>query len=161
MLVGALLVIARLLRLGFVANFISTPVLTGFKAGIGLVILLDQAPKLLGVHIAKHGFFADLINLAHHIPETSLPMLAVAATTLVILVTVEVLRPHSPAPLFIVGGANLNFPDIDPACFAPSIAREIWRRDGMSTASDFKLRHYPKFKSGHPELGGTRSNVLL
>jgi MFS superfamily sulfate permease-like transporter len=41
------------LRLGFVANFISTPVLTGFKAGIGLVIVLDQLPKLLGLHVAK------------------------------------------------------------------------------------------------------------
>ena len=38
----------RLLRLGFVADFISAPVLTGFKAGIGLVIVLDQVPKLLG-----------------------------------------------------------------------------------------------------------------
>ena len=41
-LVGAMLLLARLLKLGFVANFISTPVLTGFKAGIGLVIVLDQ-----------------------------------------------------------------------------------------------------------------------
>jgi sulfate permease, SulP family len=47
LLVGAALVAARLLKLGFVANFISTPVLTGFKAGIGLVIVLDQVPKLL------------------------------------------------------------------------------------------------------------------
>jgi MFS superfamily sulfate permease-like transporter len=48
-LVGAMLLLARLLRLGFVANFISAPVLTGFKAGIGLVIVLDQVPKLLGI----------------------------------------------------------------------------------------------------------------
>src|SRR5215470_15294559 len=45
-LVGAILIAARLIRLGFVANFISAPVLTGFKAGIGLVIVLDQLPKL-------------------------------------------------------------------------------------------------------------------
>ena len=51
LLVGVMLVAAAVLRLGFVANFISTPVLTGFKAGIGLVIVLDQVPKLLGVHI--------------------------------------------------------------------------------------------------------------
>ena len=43
----------RVLRLGFVANFISEPVLTGFKSGIGLVIVVDQMPKLLGVHIEK------------------------------------------------------------------------------------------------------------
>jgi MFS superfamily sulfate permease-like transporter len=56
-LVGALLVAAAVLRLGFVANFISEPVLTGFKSGIGLVIVVDQIPKLLGVHIEKAGFF--------------------------------------------------------------------------------------------------------
>ena len=77
-----MLMLAALLRLGFVANFISTPVLTGFKAGIGLVIVLDQVPKLLGVHIAKQGFFRDVLSVAHHVPETSLITLAVAAATL-------------------------------------------------------------------------------
>src|SRR5512139_2881849 len=64
-LVGAMLIVARLLNLGFVANFISTPVLTGFKAGIGLVIVLDQVPKLLGIHITKQGFFHDLASVVH------------------------------------------------------------------------------------------------
>ena len=104
-LVGAMLMLARLLRLGFVANFISTPVLTGFKAGIGLVIVLDQVPKLLGVHIAKQGFFRDLLSVAQHVPETSLLTLAVAAATLAVLVGMERLWPHSPAPLVAVGGA--------------------------------------------------------
>ena len=61
-LVGVLLLLARVLRLGFLANFISAPVLTGFKAGIGLVIVLDQVPKLLGVHITKAGFFRDVLE---------------------------------------------------------------------------------------------------
>jgi high affinity sulfate transporter 1 len=104
-LVGAMLVLARLLRLGFVANFISTPVLTGFKAGIGLVIVLDQAPKLLGIHFTKQGFFVDLASLAHHIPETSLITLAVAAATFAVLIGMERRWPHSPAPLVAVGGA--------------------------------------------------------
>jgi sulfate permease, SulP family len=104
-LVGVMLVLARLLRLGFVANFISTPVLTGFKAGIGLVIVLDQVPKLLGIHITKAGFFRDLFDVVRHIPETSLITLAVAAATFAILVGMERLWPHSPAPLVAVGGA--------------------------------------------------------
>src|SRR5512141_883586 len=70
-MVGAMLLLARLARLGFVANFISTPVLTGFKAGIGLVIVLDQVPKLLGLHITKQNFFYDLVSVARHVPETS------------------------------------------------------------------------------------------
>jgi SulP family sulfate permease len=105
LLVGVMLVLARLARLGFVANFISTPVLTGFKAGIGLVIVLDQVPKLLGIHITKHGFFRDLLQVAHHIPETSLITLAVAAATFAILIGMERLWPHSPAPLVAVGSA--------------------------------------------------------
>jgi high affinity sulfate transporter 1 len=104
-LVGAMLLLARLMRLGFVANFISTPVLTGFKAGIGLVIVLDQVPKLLGVHIDKHGFFRDLVSVGQHLPETSLITLAVAAATFAILIGMERLWPHSPAPLVAVGGA--------------------------------------------------------
>jgi high affinity sulfate transporter 1 len=103
-LVGVILVLAGVLRLGFVANFISTPVLTGFKAGIGLVIVLDQVPKLLGIHIHKEGFFRDILSLVQHVPETSLATLAVAVATLVVLIGMEWRWPHSPAPLVAVGG---------------------------------------------------------
>ncbi len=104
-LVGAMLVLARLLRLGFVANFISAPVLTGFKAGIGLVIVLDQVPKLLGIHIAKQGFFADALSVARHVADTSPLTLAVAVATFAILIGMERRWPHSPAPLVAVGGS--------------------------------------------------------
>ena len=62
LLVGAVLVLAAALRLGFLANFISEPVLVGFKAGIGAVIILDQVPKLLGTHIVKGGFFHNVVR---------------------------------------------------------------------------------------------------
>src|SRR5512139_2141458 len=103
-LVGAMLMLAALLRLGFVASFISAPVLTGFKAGIGLVIVLDQVPKLLGIHIEKDGFIRDLFSVAHHVPDASLITVAVAAATLLVLVGMERLWPHLPAPLVAVGG---------------------------------------------------------
>ncbi len=103
-LVGVMLLAARLLRLGFVANFISAPVLTGFKAGIGLVIVLDQVPKLLGIHITKQGFFLDVLSVAQHLPQTSMITLAVAIATFVVLIGMERLWPHSPAPLVAVAG---------------------------------------------------------
>ena len=98
-LVGAILLLASVLRLGFVANFISTPVLTGFKCGIGLVIVLDQLPKLLGVHITKQGFFPDLWHLFQALPDSSGLTLLVALLSLAILIGMERLWPHSPAPL--------------------------------------------------------------
>ena len=104
LLVGAMLVLARLLKLGFVANFISTPVLTGFKAGIGLVIVLDQVPKLLGIHITKQGFFADALSIVQHLSATSMITLAVAVATFVVLIGMERLWAHSPAPLVAIGG---------------------------------------------------------
>ena len=79
LLVGAFLMAAAVLRLGFLANFISDPVLTGFKAGIGLVIVVDQVPKLLGVHIERGHFFRKIFSILQHIPETSLPTLILGA----------------------------------------------------------------------------------
>ena len=104
-LVGILLLAARLMKLGFVASFISVPVLTGFKAGIGVVILLDQIPKLLGLHGTKQSFFADLVSLLRHLPDTSLVTLAVGGITLAVLLAMEWLKPHSPAPLGAVAAA--------------------------------------------------------
>jgi len=103
-LVGAMLLVARLLRLGFVANFISTPVLTGFKAGIGAIIVLDQVPKLLGIHITKQGFFLDAASVLQHLPQTSPMTLAVALVTVAVLIGMEWRWPHSPAPLAAIGG---------------------------------------------------------
>jgi len=102
LLVGAILVLASFLRLGFIANFISEPVLVGFKAGIGLVIVLDQFPKLLGFHIQKGTFFHNLLGLVQGLPETSIATLAVGAVMVAILVLLEHLYPRSPAPLITV-----------------------------------------------------------
>src|SRR5215469_8973992 len=76
LLVGGVLVLASLLRLGFVANFISEPVLIGFKAGIGLVIVADQIPKLLGIHLPRGSFVHNLIGIFGGLSKTSMATLA-------------------------------------------------------------------------------------
>lgn len=101
-LVGVMLIVARVLRLGFLSNFISEPVLTGFKAGIGFVIVVDQLPKLLGIHINKEGFFRDVASIVAHVPETSWPTLAVALGTLAVIALSVRFLPKSPAPLLAV-----------------------------------------------------------
>jgi high affinity sulfate transporter 1 len=99
LLVGAILLVASLFRLGFIASFISEPVLIGFKAGIGLVIILDQLPKLLGVHFDKGHFLHNLLAIIQSLPGTSLPTLAIGAGTIVVLVALERWLPRAPAPL--------------------------------------------------------------
>jgi len=102
LLTGAFLVLACVLRLGFVASFISEPVLVGFKAGIGLVIVLDQIPKLLGVHFPKGGFFHNLVALAGAVPHLLWPAFVLGVVTLVLLVALERFLPKIPAPLVAV-----------------------------------------------------------
>jgi MFS superfamily sulfate permease-like transporter len=97
-----MLVAARAMRLGFLANFISEPVLTGFKAGVGFVIVVDQLPKLLGIHIQKEGFFRDVASIVAHVTELSWPTVAVAAATLAVIALAQRLLPRSPAPLLAV-----------------------------------------------------------
>jgi MFS superfamily sulfate permease-like transporter len=100
--VGAVLLVARLLRLGAVANLISDPVLTGFKAGIGLVIIVDQLPKLLGIHITKTGWLRDVGAILGHLGETSVPTLLVGGGLLAAIFLLERTVPKLPAPLIAV-----------------------------------------------------------
>jgi high affinity sulfate transporter 1 len=103
MLVGVLLMLGSAIRLGFVANFISEPVLAGFKAGIGLVIVVDQLPKLLGIHIQKEGFFRDISSIVEHLPELSPATVVVAVSMVALILLLERFVPRAPAPLVAIG----------------------------------------------------------
>ena len=105
LLVGVALGLACLLRLGFVANFISEPVLVGFKAGIGLIIVVDQFPKLLGIHLARGTFVQNVLTTVHKLPKTSLATLAVGVTVIVCLLGMEHFVPKAPAPLLALAAA--------------------------------------------------------
>jgi len=105
LMVGAILIAASLLRLGFIANFISLPVLVGFKAGIGVVIIVDQLPKLLGLHFDKGSFVHNVGEVLRGLGHLSWPTLAVGVGTIVVLTLIERLRPRWPAPLIAVAGA--------------------------------------------------------
>jgi sulfate permease, SulP family len=112
LMVGAILIAASLLRLGFVANFISEPVLVGFKAGIGVVIIVDQIPKVLGVHFTKGSFVQNLLAIVRELPHVSPATLAVGAATIVGLLAIEKWRPRWPAPLIVIAiaiGAVIAF----------------------------------------------------
>ena len=103
LLVGIILGIASLLRLGFVANFISEPVLVGFKAGIGIVIVMDQIPKVLGIHFHKGSFLRNVLSIFGGLSGTSAATLAVGLIMIALLVGFERFLPRAPAPLIAVG----------------------------------------------------------
>lgn len=113
-LVGCALLLASLLRLGFVANFISEPVLTGFKAGIAVVIVVDQLPKLMGIHFDKGTFFHNVHGILAGIPHVSGMTLAVGLASVGLLVAIEQLSPKAPAPLVAVAAGIIGVAALGP-----------------------------------------------
>ena len=115
LMVGAILMLAALCRLGFVASFISEPVLVGFKAGIGAVIIIDQLPKILGIHFAKGSLLHNLQEIVTGVGHLSWPTVAVGVLTIAIIGGIEKFRHGWPAPLIaiavaIAGVTWLNLP---------------------------------------------------
>ncbi|MFN2244412.1 MAG: SulP family inorganic anion transporter [Anaerolineae bacterium] len=102
LLVGVFLLLAGLLRLGFLANFISLPVLTGFKAGVGLVIFVGQLGKVSGIPVEKGPFLQTILQLWRNLDQIHWLTLAVALITLAILIVLPRLTKRLPAPLVAV-----------------------------------------------------------
>ncbi|WP_017595935.1 SulP family inorganic anion transporter [Nocardiopsis potens] len=99
---GAIALAAGLLRLGFLAAFISQPVLKGFVVGIALTIIAGQLPELIGVEGAEGEFFAQLAGLAAAAADPHWPTLAVGGCALAALLLLKRLLPVFPASLAVV-----------------------------------------------------------
>jgi len=104
-LVGLLLILAGIFRLGFLANFISAPVLVGFKAGIGVVIAVGQIGKALGFSVPKGGFVETVLETIRSLDEASGAAILVTLLVLAILVWLPRFKRRVPAALVAVAAA--------------------------------------------------------
>jgi sulfate permease, SulP family len=101
-LVGVILLVAGLARLGFLADLISLPILTGYKAGTGLFILSGQLGKVLGISVGGKGFIENVGDLISGLGHISGATLALGAATLALLVWMRRAVPKIPGPLVAV-----------------------------------------------------------
>src|SRR3954466_14696274 len=97
---------AGVARLGFLANFISEPVLKGFIVGLALTIIVGQLPALFGVEKGGGDFFAKLWDLLTKLGSTNGPTLAVGALSLVLVLGLRRVAPVVPASL-VAGAAGV------------------------------------------------------
>ncbi len=105
LLVGGAMIAASVLRLGFLANFISLPVLVGFQAGVGIAIVVGQLKALLGVSMESRTTLGTLLELPAVLPQTHGLTLLVGASAIVLLVALGRLFPRRPVALLIIGSA--------------------------------------------------------
>jgi high affinity sulfate transporter 1 len=102
---GLAALVAGLLRLGFLADFISGPVLKGLIIGLALTIIIGQLPKLFGIAPGSGDFFEQAWHLVTHLGDTQGTALLVGTLSLAVIVGLRRLAPGVPGPLVAVAGA--------------------------------------------------------
>ena len=102
---GLAALVAGLLRLGFLADFISGPVLKGLIIGLALTIIIGQLPKLFGIPAGHGDFFEQAWHLVTHLGDTQGTALLVGTLSLAVIVGLRRRAPGVPGPLVAVTGA--------------------------------------------------------
>ena len=147
LLVGVILVVARLLRLAALIDNISEATISGIKVGVGLTVAAGQLPKLLGIpgDPTASSFFPEMRAVFRQLDQVSWVTIGFAAATLVVLLAAPRLLPAVPAPLLAVVGGIVAvlvgsststawrwWPRCPPACRCrwcrPSSTSADWRR---------------------------------
>jgi len=106
---GVMVTAVGLLRLGWLADFMSVPIVTGFMCGIGVIIAVHQLPHALGVSSGGDSVLQRLAALSHHLGHVSAWSLVLALATLAIMVAGEALNPRLPWALgAVVVGAVVS-----------------------------------------------------
>src|SRR5262245_42542402 len=101
---AAMLLLSRILRLGFLADFLSRTVLVGFLSGVGVQVALTQLHSMLGIDKASNSFVPQLLFTFRHLPESRLSSMLIALAVVAIIVGSERLAPRFPGALLAVIG---------------------------------------------------------
>jgi len=99
LLVGVLVMAVGVARMGWIADFLSVPVVTGFLAGIAVTIVVGQLPEVLGLPPTAGNALQKLVGAAQHIGDTNLYALAVAVAVFTVVVAAERVNRRLPGAL--------------------------------------------------------------
>ncbi len=106
-MVGGLCLLGGVLRLGFVANFLSKPVIVGFMHGLALVIAVAQLPKVLGLKSQGATTLEQAVSLLHRLADTNLTALAIGAGTFAVILLCRRFVPMIPGAVVALAGSGL------------------------------------------------------
>ncbi|MFJ6939664.1 SulP family inorganic anion transporter [Streptomyces sp. NPDC101132] len=100
--VGLLCLAAWAVRLGFLADLLSRPVLVGYLTGLAFIMIVDQLPRLTGTEGGGSGFFPQLLRFLGRLDEVHPATLALSAACLLLLFTLPLVRRGLPGPLLVL-----------------------------------------------------------
>jgi SulP family sulfate permease len=102
LLAGGMLLLARLARLGFLANFLSRTVLVGFLTGVGIQVAAGQLPDMLGVTATGKNTLTKLVDVVHALPHINRADVAMSIGVIVIVLAARRITRKIPGPLIAV-----------------------------------------------------------
>lgn len=105
-LVGAICLVAGLLRLGYLANLLSRPVLVGYLAGIAAMMVASQLGRLAGVSVSGQSVDAQLRSFATELPRWHWPTVLLSAAIMALIFALDRWAPRVPGPLIGVLAAS-------------------------------------------------------
>jgi SulP family sulfate permease len=105
LLTAVFLLLARLLKLGFIADFLSQTVLTGFLTGVGFQVGIAVLAQMFGVSVSSRRTLLQLGEVLKRLPHAHLPSVAVSVATVVTLLLLRRFAPRVPGPLMVVAAA--------------------------------------------------------
>ena len=104
LLTAALLLLARIFRLGFLAEFLSRTVLVGFLAGVGVQVSVAMLGDMLGLTVVARATANQAVEIIRGLGSILGPVLLLSALVTGLLLTAHRLVPRFPAPFFVVIG---------------------------------------------------------
>jgi MFS superfamily sulfate permease-like transporter len=104
---AGILLLARILRLGFFADFLSRTVLVGFLSGVGVQVAFSELHEMLGIEKGGHGFLRQLLFTFQHLAHTHVPTLLIALAVLAVIVGFDIAAPRFPGALVAVIGMTV------------------------------------------------------
>jgi sulfate permease, SulP family len=105
LLTAGFLLLARLLKLGFIADFLSQTVLVGFLTGVGFQVGIGVLGEMLGLEIHSRRTVLQVAEIVRGLPLVHLPSLALSAAVVAGILTLARLLPRAPGPLIAVAGS--------------------------------------------------------
>jgi MFS superfamily sulfate permease-like transporter len=105
LLTAGCLLLARLFRLGFLADFLSQTVLVGFLTGVGFQVGIAVLGEMLGLSVDSRRTVEQMVQLVHALPQVHVPTLCISGVIVAMVLLCRVFAPRVPGPLLAVVGA--------------------------------------------------------
>jgi sulfate permease, SulP family len=105
LLTAGFLLLARVLKLGFLADFLSQTVLVGFLTGVGFQVGIAVLGEMLGVEVHSRRSVGQLLEVFRGLPNVHLPTVLISALVLAVVFAFHRFAPRVPGPLIAVVGA--------------------------------------------------------